>query len=171
MALEEPQTINRFALWSLLATGLLLFPVSLVFAVVGLVQIVRSRGKQSGLVFAALALVVSGLLAPGAVWVALYGKPRAFDACYHTQETAMGVLRLVSYLEERHHERTGRYGSLDDIGFRAKVSTRPYIYAVERHDDKRFLATARGSDFMEGDLLTVDESKQVHRVLSRCQGP
>ena len=168
MSPEEPRTINRFALWSLLATGVLLFPVAAVLSLVGLVQILRSKGQQTGVVFALLAFVVSAVLAPTAVMVALYGRPRAFDQCYYTQENAVGVLRLIAYLEGKFHEEHGRYGSLDEIGFKPHVSTRPYTYALERHDETRFLAVARGTEYLEGDLITVDESKQVQRVQNMC---
>lgn len=168
MAPDDPRTVNRFALWSLFATALLAFPVAAVLAVVGLFQISRSRGRETGALFATLALVVSVVLAPAAVLAALHGRPRAFDQCYYIQEKAVGVLRLISYLEEKHHEETGRYGSLAEIGFKPRVSTRPYTYEVERYDASHFLAVARGAAPLEGDLLTVDESKHVQRVQNVC---
>lgn len=160
--------LNRFALWALVSTCVLLFPLGLLFGVVGLVQIARSRGQQSGALFAAIAILISGLVAPGAVWSAMYGKPKAFDQCYYTQENAVGILRLIAHLEGQFHEDQGRYGALEEIGFRPRVSTKPYQYAVDVHERDRFLATARGSDEMAGDLLTVDESRQVQRIQNRC---
>lgn len=165
---ERPPT-NRAAIWALVATGLLLFPVGAVLAVVALVQILRSRPRQDGLVLALLALITSGLLVPGILVVATLGTPRAMDGCYYTQESAVGILRLIAYLEEKHHDEHGRYGSLEEIGFRPKVSVKPYAYRVERYDEGRYLATARGEGPMEGDLLAIDETRQVRRVMDVCK--
>lgn len=163
----SPET-NRFATWALIATGCLLFPVAIVLAFIGGAQILRSQGKQSGWLFVAMSVLVSGVIAPGAVYALMTGRPKAFDQCYHTQEQAVSVMRLISYLQEKHRDETGRYGSLAEIGFRPKVSTKPYSFRVERSEAHRFLAVGRGEGVMDGDLLTIDETKQVQRVHNRC---
>ncbi len=160
---------NRFALPALVATILLCFPVGAVLAVVSLVQIRRSRGAEEGTLFAAMALLVSAVLIPAAIISALYGSPRMLDSCFYTQEEAVGVLRVISYLEEGFHEKNGRYGALYEIGFAPKVDTGPYDYAVERYEKDRFLASATGVRHMDGDLITVDESRKVERTRDRCK--
>lgn len=166
--MAPPPATNRFAVWALVSSGVLLFPLGFVFGVIALVQIARSQGRQTGVVLAIVALLVSGVVAPGAVLAAMYGRPKAFDLCYHTQENAVGVLRLISHLEEKHKEQHGRYGSLTEIGFKPRVSTKPYLYEVKVHEKDHFLATATGVDQMEGDLLSIDETKQTQRVYNRC---
>lgn len=163
-----PET-NRFAIWSLVATGVLLFPVAVIFALVAAVQILRSQGRQGGWLFVAISLLISGVVAPGAVYAMMTGRPKAFDQCYHTQEQAVSVMRLISYLEEQHRDEHGRYGTLEEIGFRPKVSTKPYSFRVEVSEKDRFLAVGRGEGAMDGDLLTIDQSKQVQRIHNRCK--
>lgn len=160
---------NRLALPALVATILLCFPVGAVLGVVSLVQIRRSRGAEDGALFAAMAVLVSAVLAPAVVVSALYGTPRMLDSCFYTQEEAVGVLRVISYLEDNFHKEHGRYGALEEIGFAPKVDVGPYLFAVERHEKDRFLASAKGTKHMEGDLLTVSESHQVERTRDRCQ--
>lgn len=166
--MTDTPPINRFALWSLFATVVLLFPLGVVFAVVGLWQIWRSQKTQAGVLFACVSLLVSGLLIPGAAYMALYGKPKAFDRCYYTQENAVGVLRLILHLEEEFRATHGRYGKIDEIGFKPRVSTRPYRYDVEVAEADHFMAVAHGVEYMEGDLLVVDEKKRVERIQNRC---
>lgn len=161
--------MNRFAVPALVATVILCFPVGAVLGVISLVQIRRSRGQEEGALFAAISLFVSAVLAPAVVLVAFYGSPRFLDTCFYTQEEAVGVLRVISFLEEGFHERHGRYGALDEIGYAPKVDTGPYDFAVEVHEKDRFLATAKGKAHMQGDLITVDESHQVSRVVDLCQ--
>lgn len=159
---------NRFALPALIAAVVLCLPVAAVLGVLSLVEIKRSRGQQEGALFAVIALLLSLVFVPGVVLTALYGNPRYFDTCLYTQEEAVGVLRVISYLEENFKEQHGRYGALDEIGYAPKVDTGPYDYTVDMHQKDRFLASARGIEYMEGDLLTVDESHKVARVRDRC---
>lgn len=160
---------NRFALPALIASVLLCFPLGAVLGVIALVQIRRSRGREEGALFAGLSVLVSAVLAPAVVLSAFYGSPRFLDTCFYTQEEAVGVLRVISYLEEGFKDRHGRYGALDEIGYAPKVDTGPYDFAVEMHGADRFLATAKGKAHMEGDLITVDETLKVSRVRDRCQ--
>lgn len=173
---HDPQRkLNRFSVPALVATILLCFPVGAVLAVVSLVQIRRSRRpgspgpQEDGVLFALMALFVSSVLAPAVVVSALYGNPRMLDSCYYTQEEALGVLRVISYLEENHKKATGSYGPLHEIGFAPKIDTGPYDFAVQRYDEGRFLATATGNQHMDGDLLTVTESRNVERTRDICQ--
>lgn len=159
---------NRFAIPALIAAVVLCFPVAAVLGALSLIEIRRSRGTQEGALFAGIALLMSLVFAPGVVLTALYGKPRVLDACFHTQENAVGVLRVISYLEQEFKKKHGRYGALNEIGFAPKVDTGPYDYAVEVHEKDHFLATAKGKGPMKGDLLTVDERRQVERAIDRC---
>lgn len=163
--------MNRFAVPALVASVVLCFPVAAVLGVLSLIEIRRSRGAQEGLLFASIAVVMSLVFAPGVVLTALYGNPRFADTCFNTQEQAVGVLRMISFLEERYRERNGRYGSLQEIAFKPKVDTGPYDFHVDFFEKDRFLASARGKGHMEGDLLTVDETHKVARASDLCARP
>lgn len=166
---DRRRDTNRFALPSLVATVLLCFPVGAVLAVVSLVQIRRSRGREDGTLFAGMALFVSAVLAPAVVLSAFFGNPRVLDTCFYTQEEAVGVLRVISYLEENHKKEHGRYGALGEIGFAPKIDVGPYEFAVDRYDEDSFLATAKGVRYMDGDLITVTHSRNVERTRDLCQ--
>ncbi|MFZ9888313.1 MAG: hypothetical protein ACO3JL_12495 [Myxococcota bacterium] len=160
--------LNRFAVPSLVAAVLLCVPVAAGLALVSLVEIHRSRGGQSGRLFAAMALLIS-VLVPAVVLSAKYGSPRVLDSCYYTQEEAVGVLRVISFLEEQHKKRHGSYGALEEIGYAPQVDTGPYEYRVERHSKDAFYASATGVKHMQGDLLTVDEHRKVQRTIDLCE--
>lgn len=159
--------LNKLALYSLFATCVLLFPVGLVLGAVALVQIKKTG--QGGAPLAIIA-IVAGLLAPAVVLSALYGNPKRFDACYTTQQLdGVPVLRLIRFLEEKHKEQHGRYGTLDEIGFQPQVALKNYEFSVDHHDETTFRAVARGKNGMDGDLMIVDENQHVQHTRDLCK--
>jgi hypothetical protein len=162
---ERPE-VNKLALAALVCAVLLLAPVSMVLGVVSLVQIWRR--KESGVLFALMAIVIS-LFVPGAAYSFLSGHGRGMDACIHNQEKAVGALRMVHHLQERHHERVGRYGTLKEIQWKPRVDLRPYRYELVYARQDEFLAIARGEGIMDGDELIIDQGRIVKRVVDKCQ--
>ena len=160
--------MHRFVVPSLFASVLLCSPVGAVLAVLALVGIVRSKGHKTGAFLASVAFFLSAILVPAVLVSALYGNPKILDACYYTQEEAVGLLRIISYSQENFHKVEGRYGSLEEIGWEPKVRLGPYDYMVERFDKDQFLAVARGKEIMDGDVLIIDESRRVVRALDIC---
>jgi hypothetical protein len=172
MSLSEPiasssRELNKFALAAFVCTCVLLFPVAFVLAIIGLVQIRRTR--EGGAVLAIIA-IVTALLMPAVVIAAVYGNPKKFDACYQTQQLdGVPVMRLIRFLEDRHHAEHGRYGSLEEIGFEPKVPLKNYDFSVDSYDETTFQAFARGKRGMDGDLMRVDESMQVTHIRDLCK--
>lgn len=165
---EPPRDLHRLVVPSLFASVLLCFPVGAVLALLALVGIKRSKGAKGGVVLAGVAFFLSGVLVPAVLLSSFYGSPRVLDSCYYTQEEAVGILRVISYSQENFREREGRYGSLDEIGWSPQVKLGPYDFTLERFGKDTFLASGKGKDHMDGDLLTVDESRKVARARDIC---
>jgi hypothetical protein len=170
---ERPE-LNRFALWALFTLALpLLFPLTILFAVIGLVQIKRSGGREGGVLFAAISLLVAAVLVPGVFVAFVWGNPKGLDVCFHTQQKAVGMLRVIDFVQGRYHKEHQRYASMEELreyGFQPKVQSElgPYDYAVDRWDSEHYEAFARGKDHMSGDLLAVDDKHKVRRVRDLC---
>ena len=142
-------------------------PVAIVLAIWSIFEMRRDRSE--GLLFAGGALLLAGVLLPGAAYFMLSGNPRIGDPCRALQDQARGGLRVVHYLQEKYHEDHGTYGSFEDIGFSSAYGDEPYLIELISHSSDEYLARATGNGrLVAGDTLEVRKDGRVQ--LTRALG-
>lgn len=163
------RSLEPLAIWALFLSAVLLFPIAAVLGIMALVRIFRSPDpRPGGAVLAAMAVFISAVVAPVAIYAAFQGRGPVTNMCVRVQQEARGTLRVISYLQKGFHEKEGRYGDFKEIGFPLEKTKGPYEYTVDWADKTKFVATAKGTGRMKGDLLQVDNSEKVNIANDRC---
>ena len=165
---QEPESaLSKNTIRALFCTVFMLFPIAAIFAALALFS--AAKKKQWATVGLAFALVVvNALLVPGAAWAVIYGRPPGIDSCLKNQDTIVGPLRLVHYLQEEYREKNGRYGTFEEISWDPKVGTKPYKVKLVYAKKDTFKAVAIGEGIMTGDEHFIDEKRVVKKVRDLC---
>ena len=168
MRMTAPKT-NPLSLAALFSAILLLMPVAWVLGALSLWQIKYRPEKGDGAAFSIMALVLSAVLCPAALYLLLFTPPgKALDGCRQVQNEGSAELRLLGYLQQKHHDEHGRYGTtLKDIGFR-NINGGPYVHSIVRADEHTYLVRGLGQNQMAGDVLEYDERKKLTKAYNRC---
>ncbi len=90
--------------------------------------------------------------------------------CRSKQSEAKGNLKALFVVEWNYFEAHGRYGTIEEVGFKPKGKKLRYQYVLVEATDTRLLAEARGIDEMDGDVWTMDEVGNLVAKNSVC-GP
>ncbi len=159
---------NSKATWSLMcAASVILAPIAIPLGIWGLFEI--KREKTGGWLFAVLALLLSGVMLPTAAYFILSGNPRIGDPCRALQDQARGSLRVVHYLEEKHLDEYGRFGTFQEIGFSSAYGEAPYRVTLETVSDKAYEAFAVGTiGLVKGDRLMMNQKGKVAFLNNTC---
>jgi len=152
---QEPESaLSKNTIRALFCTVFMLFPIAAIFAALALFS--AAKKKQWA------------LLVPGAAWAVIYGRPPGIDSCLKNQDTIVGPLRLVHYLQEEYREKNGRYGTFEEISWDPKVGTKPYKVKLVYAKKDTFKAVAIGEGIMTGDEHFIDEKRVVKKVRDLC---
>ena len=165
--MADDSALNKNTIRALFCTIFLLFPVAAVFAIVAALQSFKKQ-NFAGVALGIVLFLVNGLFVPGAAYMVIYGRPPGLDACLKNQDSVVGPLRMIHYLQEEYHQKNGRYGSLEEISWGPRVNLKPYKYSIVYAKEDTFKAVAIGGGIMDGDEHSIDEQRIVKKVRDRC---